>query len=59
MMELFLEGVYQFGDADNTGLAQDDFDISAYAFSADLALNLDDMTGFGRQAAHRLYLHIR
>jgi len=47
MMELFLEGVYQFGKADNTGFAQDDFDISAYAFSADLALKLDDAVGFG------------
>ncbi|MDA3896179.1 MAG: hypothetical protein PF482_08530 [Desulfobacteraceae bacterium] len=47
VMELFLEGVYQFGNADDTGLAQDDFDISAYAFSGDLALKLDESAGFG------------
>ena len=47
MMELYFEGVYQFGNADNTGLAQDDFDISAHAFSGDLALKLDDAVGFG------------
>ncbi|MDO9265167.1 MAG: hypothetical protein Q7U02_14450 [Desulfosalsimonadaceae bacterium] len=47
MLEVFLEGVYQFGQADNTGLVQNDFDISAHAFSADLALKLDDAAGFG------------
>lgn len=47
LMELFLEGVYEFGKAKDTGLAQGDFDVSAYAASADLALNLDDMFGFG------------
>ena len=47
VMELFLEGVYQFGCADETGLAQDDFDISAYAFSGDLAFKLDESAGFG------------
>lgn len=47
MLELFLEGVYQFGKADNTGLAQDDFDISAHAFSGDLALKFDDIVGYG------------
>ncbi|MCK5739999.1 hypothetical protein KAH55_12480, partial [bacterium] len=46
-MELFLEGVYQFGNADDTGLTQDDFDISTYAFSRDLALKLDETAGFG------------
>lgn len=52
IMELFLEGVYQFGQADETGLtargmAYDDYDISAYAFSGDLAFKLDDAAGFG------------
>lgn len=46
MLELFLEGVYQFGKADDTGLARDDYDIDAHAFSADLALKLDDAVGF-------------
>ncbi len=47
VLELFLEGVYEFGQADDTGLAQDDFDISAYAFSGDIGFKLDDMFGFG------------
>lgn len=46
MLELFAEGVYQFGSADDTGLAQEDFDISAYALAADIALELKDFVGF-------------
>ncbi len=45
-IEYFAEGVYQFGTADNTGLATDDYDISAYAGAADVAVNLKDMVGF-------------
>ncbi|SMC17146.1 outer membrane autotransporter barrel domain-containing protein [Desulfacinum hydrothermale DSM 13146] len=48
--ELFLEGVYQFGSADNTGLSAlgkaEDYDISAYALAADLAVDLKDWVGF-------------
>lgn len=50
MLELFAEGVYQYGQADDTGLSQygldDDYDISAYAFAGDVALNMEDMVGF-------------
>jgi hypothetical protein len=45
-LELMLEAVYQFGDADDTGLAQDDFDISAYALSLDLTYELKESVGF-------------
>jgi len=44
---LFVEGVYQFGKAEETGLAYNDYDISAYAFSGDIALKLDTDKGFG------------
>ena len=53
VIELFLEGVYQFGEAEDTGLnlvnpaLSNDYDISAYAFSADLAFDLKDVFGFG------------
>ncbi|RJP36402.1 MAG: hypothetical protein C4548_15855 [Desulfobacteraceae bacterium] len=46
-LELFVEGVYQFGKAEETGLAYNDYDISAYAFSGDIALKLDTDKGFG------------
>jgi hypothetical protein len=52
MFELFAEGVYQFGSADDTGLQavnpnyEDDYDISAYAFAGNLALELKDLIGF-------------
>ncbi|MEZ4552092.1 MAG: hypothetical protein R2860_00775 [Desulfobacterales bacterium] len=50
-MELFLKRVYQFGCADETGLSklglEEDYDISAYAFSGDLAFKLDESAGFG------------
>ncbi len=46
ILEYFAEGVYQFGKADNTGLARDDYDISAYAGAADLSINLKKMVGF-------------
>jgi hypothetical protein len=39
--ELFVEGTYQFGSADGTGLSNEglaeDYDINAYAFAADLS----------------------
>lgn len=46
-LEVFGEGVYQFGRAGNTGLTQDDFDIRAYALAGDLAYELKDLVGFG------------
>jgi hypothetical protein len=59
MLEVFAEGVYQFGSADDTGLNDavnqftgqpysdyNDFDISAYAFAGNLALELKDLIGF-------------
>jgi hypothetical protein len=53
----FFEAVYQFGKADNTGLDkyidyqtgkhfEDDYDISAYALAADVALDLKGKIGF-------------
>jgi hypothetical protein len=41
--EVFVEGVYKFGEAEDTGLAQDDFDISAFALAGDLAVNINKM----------------
>jgi len=48
-VELFGEGVYQFGKAKGTGLggSQEDMDISAYALSGDVAVELKDYVGFG------------
>ncbi|SFM63056.1 hypothetical protein [Thermodesulforhabdus norvegica] len=49
-LKLMLEGVYQFGSADNTGLSRygkpDDYDISAYALAADISYDLKDLVGF-------------
>jgi len=46
-LELFTEGVYQFGKAKNTGLAHDDYDISAYALAADVSYEFKGhLTGF-------------
>ncbi len=46
-LELFLEGVYQFGTADDVkGFKYDSYDISAYAFAGDIAYNLKDLVGF-------------
>jgi hypothetical protein len=53
----FCEAVYQFGTADSTGLSQyidyqtgqhfeEDYDIRAYALSADVAFDLKDAIGF-------------
>ena len=46
----FVEAVYQFGTADNTGLSaygyEEDYDIKAYALAADLTFNLKDAIGF-------------
>jgi hypothetical protein len=52
MLELFGEGVYQFGTADDTGLKDagltdyNDYDISAYAFAGNVAVDLEDFVGF-------------
>ena len=52
-LELFAEGVYQFGKANDTGLVAagasqyDDFDINAYAFSGDVSYTFKlEHTGF-------------
>jgi hypothetical protein len=47
IINYFAEGIYQFGNADNTGLAEDDYDIDAYAFAGDLELDLGDSVGYG------------
>ena len=58
-VSFFIEGIYQFGSADDTGLDQvndlhttdgsitgeDDYDISAYAASGDVELDLSDLVG--------------
>lgn len=55
--EFMLEGAYKFGTANDTGLRgvsnnaggviqYDDFDISAYAFSGDVGIELKDMVGW-------------
>lgn len=48
-VELFGEGVYQFGEARGTGLggSQENMDISAYALSGDVAVELKEYVGFG------------
>ncbi|MFW6081601.1 MAG: hypothetical protein ACOC7W_06780 [Desulfosalsimonas sp.] len=43
----FLEGIYQFGQADETGLPEDDYDINAFSFAGDLEFDLDDSVGYG------------
>lgn len=50
-LELFAEGVYQFGTADDTGLEaigkKDDYDISAYGLAADVSFECKGiLTGF-------------
>lgn len=47
-VEVFGEGVYQFGTADGTGLGgtREKMDISAYAFSGDVSLELKEQVGF-------------
>jgi hypothetical protein len=47
ILNYFVDGVYKFGEAQDTGLARDDYDIKAYAAAADVELNLDEMFGFG------------
>jgi hypothetical protein len=53
----FIEAVYQFGTADNTGLSQyidpytgqhyeEDYDVNAYALAGDIAFDLKDLVGF-------------
>ena len=47
-VEVFGEGVYQFGKSEGTGLSgiQKNMDISAYALSGDVSLELKDQVGF-------------
>ena len=47
-VEFFGEGVYQFGTSKGTGLGgtREKMDISAYAASADISLELKEMIGF-------------
>lgn len=50
-LDLFIEGIYQFGSADNTGMGAlgkaEDYDISAFAFAADFGFQFEGMlTGF-------------
>ncbi|MBN2333453.1 MAG: hypothetical protein JXO49_10905 [Deltaproteobacteria bacterium] len=50
ILKPFVEAVYQFGSADDTGLSaygyEEDYDIKAYALAADLAFDLKDAIGF-------------
>ncbi len=56
MFELMAEGAYKFGSANETGLKgvnngretiqYDDFDISSYAFAADIGLEFKDIVGW-------------
>ncbi|MEJ5300941.1 MAG: autotransporter outer membrane beta-barrel domain-containing protein [Thermodesulforhabdaceae bacterium] len=50
IINVMLEGVYQFGSADNTGLSRygrpEDYDISAYAFAGDISVDLKEFFGF-------------
>jgi hypothetical protein len=48
-LEVMVQGVYQFGDADDTGFVQDDFDINAYALGLDLTYELKEVVGFSLQ----------
>jgi hypothetical protein len=62
ILEVMVEGAYKFGEAKNTGLKgvdngefviqYDDFDISAYAFSADVGLELKDLVGWESLKPH-------
>ncbi len=48
-MEIFFEGVYQFGKVDDVKgepYGENDYDISAYAFAGDVAYDLKDLVGF-------------
>ncbi|MBA2881050.1 hypothetical protein HNR65_001376 [Desulfosalsimonas propionicica] len=53
LVNYFVEGIYQFGQADDTGLdgryayGHDDYDINAFAFAGDLELDLGDSAGWG------------
>ncbi len=42
-LEVFVEGVYKFGEAADTGLEREDYDIAAYALAGDVAFNVNDM----------------
>lgn len=41
------EGVYQFGEAEATGLARSSYDINAYALAGDASYELQDIVGIG------------
>ena len=47
IINYFAEGIYQFGNADDTGLAEDDYDINAHAFAGDVELDFSDSVGYG------------
>jgi hypothetical protein len=53
LINYFVEGIYQFGQADDTGFdtrytyGHDDYDINAFAFARDLELDLSDTVGYG------------
>lgn len=50
IVQTMLEGVYQFGTADKTGLSRygraENYDIKAYAFAGDISVDLKDFFGF-------------
>jgi hypothetical protein len=50
IFQVFLEGVYQFGSADHTGLSRygyhENYDIQAYAFAGDISADLKEFFGF-------------
>ncbi|MCF8028997.1 MAG: hypothetical protein K9K81_11575 [Desulfobacteraceae bacterium] len=54
LVNYFVEGIYQFGQADDTGLSAverysdyEDYDINAFAFAGDLEFDLGDSVGWG------------
>ncbi len=67
IFELMVEGAYKFGSADNTGLQgvdngvdiiqYNDFDISSYAFAADLGVELKDLVGWHSLKPHVGYMY--
>ncbi len=67
IVELMVEGAYKFGSADDTGLQgvdngvsiiqYNDFDISAYALSADVAVELKEKLGWYSLKPHIGFLY--
>ena len=73
ILELMTEGVYKFGKADDTGLLgqqngvyvngqpytieHNDFDISSYAFAADVALELGELVGWMSLKPHLGFMY--